>query len=123
MQELDIVKHRQTGVVGVIVETIHLLRRDGPWSVINDGSSVAIVVEDETEYELVGRYTAVPDEKGCGMGKDEQCCRFLGFTRDGITCLRFGPTHWATVFRFTSGSRRDPQRNYPDCKLPQQATE
>jgi hypothetical protein len=115
MRARDIVRHRETGAVGVVLDTINISREDGPLSVIFDDSGVAHSGIREADFEVVGKYDAVPDEKGCGMGKREKCCRFLGYDTYGLTCLRFGSMHWSMVFK--SGQLRDPHRNYPNCKL------
>jgi hypothetical protein len=118
MKALDIVRHRETGATGVILATISLLREDGPWSVMFDGTNVACAIGgEEDEYEVIGRYDPVPDADGCGMGKGAQCCRFLGLSGKELMCLRFGDLHWGLVFKSNSGAVRDPAGNYPDCKL------
>lgn len=119
MQARDTVKHRITGDVGVIVPTIQMLREDGPLSVIFDESEVAHVVENESDFEITGRYHADPDENGCGFGQGDRCCRFLGIGAGGLTCLRFGDLHWSMVFKSGSAKNREPKRLYPDCKLTQ----
>lgn len=117
MQPLDIVEHCETGKRGVVHTTIPICPEDGPLSVTLDGTSVASAFDgEESKFKVVGRYDpSVANEKGCGMGRGEKACRFLGVTGSGLVCLRFGEMHWSLIFK--SGKSRDPRGNYPDCQL------
>jgi hypothetical protein len=117
MRARDIVRHRSSGATGVVLESLPMMREDGQFVVFYDRSTVADAIGDNEhdQFEVIGRYDAAPDPEGCGMGKGERCCKFLGQTGQGLVCLRFGGMHWGLVFR--DGKLREPYRTYPDCKL------
>ena len=116
MKERDIVRHRTTGEIGVIIPTVNLLREAGPWSVVFDGATDAEVVLNIAELEVVGSYHAEPDERGCGRGQGAHGCRFLGLQGDVLLCLRFSRSHWIRVFTTSSIAKRSPNLLYPQCK-------
>ena len=115
MKALDIVRHRISGKTGVILDTIPMLQEDGPLSVVFDKSTTAEVITNERAFDVIGTYRATADEAGCGVGKDNQACRFLGVGRDGYVCNRFTSLHWPSEIRFSH--RRGPNRLYPHCKI------
>lgn len=116
LETRDIVKHRKTGAIGVIVPTIYLLREDGPISVIFEGQSFASVIENESDYEVIGKEQPVADYDGCGVGRGEKACKFCVVTSSHLECMRFSEMHYSLIFK-SMGAKREPVSLFPKCKL------
>ena len=118
LQHRDIVRSKKSGSTGVVLQTISLLREDGPLSVIFEGSGAGVVIEDENDYEVIGHENPVAEFDGCGVGKGEKACVFCAAGPNGLECVRHTELHWNLMFNIAKERRlREPTELYPKCKL------
>lgn len=113
----DIVQNKNTGKIGVVVPTIYALASEGPLSVIYSDSTVAVVIECQENFEVLGHEEPVVDTEGCGVGRGENACRFCMLSESGFECGRNSYNHWVLVFKTDPEKLRWPTAPYPACKL------
>jgi len=110
-----IVRHRESGVVGVTMPT---LVAGDVLTITFDGHKGSHLLPQKAwhEYEVLGPYTAEADVQGCGFVGGAQACVFAGVDERGLTCFRFSEIHRTLELKRTNAKRK-PVRLFPDCKL------
>lgn len=113
-----LVRHKESGRVGVVCPTSRFLQEDGPLSVVFEGdghSTTLLCMGGEKAFEVLGPENAVADLKKCGAGQGEECCIFLVGGSNGPECQRFGSLREILQFR-KMVSKRESTEPFPMCQ-------
>lgn len=108
-----VVRHKESGLRGVIVEDQFGCCSDDETPVVFEGTKHFIGTADDL-LEVVGPEQAVPIPSKCGMGKGESCCIFLVSAGSEFQCQRFGRLRNQLMFT-SMKAKREPHEMFPDC--------
>ena len=108
------VRNRENRKEGTVIQDSFQCCSPEEELIVYDGTNTGLGTDRGFLLEIVSE-VEIPDLKGCGAGRGEQCCIFLTVGLEA-NCERFTSLRDSLIFK-TMNAKRNPEEPYPACMI------